>query len=109
MLVWGGWRIWGIWGRRGGGEGRGETNIFQHFDFGGYAFDLLVVLVLELREDGVAVLASVQFVSRLAFSLSSSARLFKFRSSSAMLRSHIPLSSPRFFNLRDPLAYRRIM
>ena len=39
-------------------EGRGN-DIFEHLDFGAYAFDFGVVLVFEFREDGVAVLASV--------------------------------------------------
>ncbi len=34
------------------------TNVFEHFDFCGDAFDLGVVLAFEFGEDGVAVLAS---------------------------------------------------
>ena len=45
-------------GEQMGGKGRG-TDIFEHLDFGAYAFDFGVVLVFEFREDGVAVLASV--------------------------------------------------
>ena len=40
-------------------EGRG-TNIFEHLDFGAYAFHFGVVLVFQFGEDGVAVLASVR-------------------------------------------------
>ena len=39
-------------------EGRG-IDIFEHLDFGAYAFDFGVVLVFEFGEDGVAVLASM--------------------------------------------------
>ena len=41
------------------GGREGGTDIFEHLDFGAYAFDFGVVLVFEFREDGVAVLASV--------------------------------------------------
>ena len=41
-------------GRRGEG-----AYIFQHFDLGGHALQLGVILVFELGEDGVRVLASV--------------------------------------------------
>lgn len=45
---------------RGRGRGRGGAYVFQHLDFGGYAFQLGVILVFELGEDGVGVLASVK-------------------------------------------------
>lgn len=38
----------------------GGTDIFEHFDFGTYAFDFGVVLVFEFGEDGVAILASAR-------------------------------------------------
>ena len=42
-------------GREGGKKGR-ATNILQHLHLGAYPLEVLVVLVLELREHGVAVL-----------------------------------------------------
>lgn len=41
------------------GGREGGTNIFEHLDFGAYAFHFGVVLVFQFGEDGVAVLASV--------------------------------------------------
>ena len=41
------------------GGREGGIDIFEHLDFGAYAFDFGVVLVFEFRENGVAVLASV--------------------------------------------------
>lgn len=63
--------IWS-WGRgvRGGGSWLGGldkkrkgTDIFQHLDFCADALEVLVVLVFELGEDGVTVLASAFPVS----------------------------------------------
>ena len=58
------WEKGGNGGKRGEREGKeergeGRTYILQHLDFGAHAFYLGFVLVFELGEDGVGVLASV--------------------------------------------------
>lgn len=51
------------------GRKKKRTNILEHLDLGTYALEMLVVLVFELREHGVAVLASVYETPRLQISL----------------------------------------
>ena len=44
---------------KGGKGGRVETNILQHLHLGAYALEVLVILIFEFGEYGVAVLTSV--------------------------------------------------
>lgn len=103
-----GWVGWFVGMRRGGGR----ADIFQHLDFGADAFEVLVVLVFELGEDGVAVLAPVDTEQRNLYQRLSFLPLPVFTEAPLFLplpfkRSSIPTSLPPCSpsSIRAPLLF----